>query len=306
MSELNWIIEEETDARLDKYIADHSDLSRTRVKELLNEGRITVDGKPVKGSFRLQPGQEIVIDLPEDRELDVIPQDIPLDILYEDSDIIVVNKPKGMVVHPAPGVYEGTLVNALLYHCKDLSGINGTIRPGIVHRIDKDTTGCIVACKNDLAHESIARQLQDKTCHREYQAIVMGNIPHDDGLIDAPIGRDPRDRQRMCVTDKNSREARTRFHVKERFGSATWVECALETGRTHQIRVHMKYIGHPVMGDEKYGKPCKYMDTEGQVLHASDLTLIHPRTGETMHFTAPLPAYFEELLSILRRECEQR
>ncbi|MBE6128542.1 MAG: RluA family pseudouridine synthase [Erysipelotrichaceae bacterium] len=302
MAELKWIVENGADERLDKYLADAGDFSRSRIQQLLKEERITVDGKTVRGSYRLKDGQEIVLDLPEDRNIDVLPQDIPLDILYEDSDIIVINKPKGMVVHPAPGVYEGTLVNALLYHCKDLSGINGYIRPGIVHRIDKDTTGCIVACKNDLAHESIAKQLEDKTCHREYQAIVMGNIPHDDGLVDAPIGRDPRDRQRMTVTEKNSREARTRFHVKERFGSATWVECFLETGRTHQIRVHMKYINHPVMGDEKYGKACRYMDTQGQVLHASDLTLVHPRTGETMHFSAPLPEYFEELLTILRKE----
>ena len=302
MALIKWTVEEDTDVRLDKYLADTHDLSRSRVQQLVKEGRIMVDGKPVKGSFKLKKDQVIECDIPEDREIDVLPQDIPLDILYEDSDIIVVNKGKGMVVHPAPGVYEGTLVNALLYHCKDLSGINGYIRPGIVHRIDKDTTGCIVACKNDLAHESIARQLEDKTCHREYQAIVMGNIPHDDGLIDAPIGRDPRDRQRMTVTEKNSREARTHFHVSERVYSATWVECALETGRTHQIRVHMRYINHPVMGDEKYGKPCRYMDTQGQVLHASDLTLVHPRTGETMHFHAPLPAYFEELLDILRKE----
>jgi len=302
MAELKWIVENGADERLDKYLADAGDFSRSRIQQLLKEERITVDGKTVRGSYRLKDGQEIVLDLPEDRNIDVLPQDIPLDILYEDSDIIVINKPKGMVVHPAPGVYEGTLVNALLYHCKDLSGINGYIRPGIVHRIDKDTTGCIVACKNDLAHESIAKQLEDKTCHREYQAIVMGNIPHDDGLVDAPIGRDPRDRQRMTVTEKNSREARTRFHVKERFGSATWVECFLETGRTHQIRVHMKHINHPVLGDEKYGKACRYMDTQGQVLHASDLTLVHPRTGETMHFSAPLPEYFEELLTILRKE----
>ncbi len=302
MAELKWIVEEQPDTRLDKYLADSKDLSRSRVQQLLKEGRITVDGRPAKGSLKLKAGQEIVCDIPEDREIDVLPQNIPLDVLYEDSDIIVINKPKGMVVHPAPGVYEGTLVNALLYHCHDLSGINGYIRPGIVHRIDKDTTGCIVACKNDLAHEGIAAQLEDKTCHREYQAIVMGNIPHDDGMVDAPIGRDPRDRQRMTVTEKNSREARTHFHVKERFGSATWIECALETGRTHQIRVHMKYINHPVMGDEKYGKACRYMDTQGQVLHASDLTLVHPRTGETMHFHAPLPEYFEELLTILRKE----
>ncbi|MBR2810212.1 MAG: RluA family pseudouridine synthase, partial [Solobacterium sp.] len=194
----------------------------------------------------------------------------------------------------------GTLVNALLYHCKDLSGINGVIRPGIVHRIDKDTTGCLVACKNDHAHTAIARQLEDKTCFREYHAIVTGVIANADGLIDAPIGRDPRDRQRMAVTEANSRDAVTHFHVLERFQNATYLTCRLETGRTHQIRVHMKYIRHPVMGDEKYGGRCPYMDTQGQVLHASMLTLVHPTTGETMTFHAPLPAYFEELLNILR------
>ena len=297
-----WKAETDQEIRLDRYLADHSDLSRTRIQELCSSGNIRVNGKTAKSSLKISDGDLIEADIPDDEPIDILPENIPLDILYEDSDIIVVNKPKGMTVHPAPGVYTGTLVNALLFHCRDLSGINGKIRPGIVHRIDKDTTGCIVACKNDMAHEAIARQLEDKTCHREYTAVVMGNIAHDDGLIDAPIGRDPRDRQKMCVIDTNSREARTHFHVEERFKGSTLLTCTLETGRTHQIRVHMKYIGHPVMGDEKYGKKCKYMDTQGQVLHAHSLTLVHPRTGETMRFEAPLPAYFEQLLDILRKE----
>ncbi len=297
-----WQGENSEEMRLDKYLAEQTELSRTRIQELCSSSLIRVNGKTAKSSLKVIAGDVIEAEIPDDEPIDVVPENIPLDILYEDSDIIVINKPKGMVVHPAPGVYSGTLVNALLYHCRDLSGINGKIRPGIVHRIDKDTTGCIVACKNDKAHEAVARQLEDKTCHREYTAIVMGNIAHDDGLIDAPIGRDPRDRQKMCVIDTNSRDARTHFHVEERFGGATLVTCTLETGRTHQIRVHMKYIGHPVMGDEKYGKKCRYMDTQGQVLHAHSLTLVHPSTGETMRFEAPLPAYFEELIGILRKE----
>ncbi|MBP3868414.1 MAG: RluA family pseudouridine synthase, partial [Solobacterium sp.] len=227
-------------------------------------------------------------------------ENIPLDILYEDSDIIVINKPKGMVVHPAAGVYSGTLVNALLYHCKDLSGINGVLRPGIVHRIDKDTTGCIVACKNDNAHRAIAAQLENKTCHREYLALCDGIIDHEEGLIDAPIGRDPKDRKKMTVIDKNSKPARTFFTVKERFSNHTLVDCRLETGRTHQIRVHMSYIHHPVTGDVVYGTSCRLMDTQGQTLHAYKLSLVHPTTGITMTFEAPLPAYFEELLDLLR------
>ena len=293
---------ENEDLRIDRWLGECTDLSRTRIQELAKEGKILVNGKAVRSSYKVQLNDEIVCDVPEDETADIVPEDIPLEILYEDADIIVVNKPKGMVVHPAPGNYSGTLVNALMYHCSDLSGINGRIRPGIVHRIDKDTTGCIVAAKNDKAHESIARQLEDKTCYREYAAVVTGVLNAGSGLIDAPIGRDPRDRQRMTVTEINSRPARTHFHVLEKFKNATYVECILETGRTHQIRVHMKYINHPVMGDEKYGKKCRYMDTQGQVLHARNLTLVHPSTGEEMRFEAPLPAYFEELLEILRKE----
>lgn len=303
MTKQQFNVEEETSVRIDKYLSEHSELSRTRVQELTKEKAILINGKVAKNSSKVTSGDMIECDIPENQELDVLPENIPLDILYEDNDIIVINKPKGMVVHPAPGNYTGTLVNALMYHCKDLSGINGVIRPGIVHRIDKDTTGCIVACKNDMAHTAIAKQLEDKTCHREYLTIVNGIIESEAGKINAPIGRDPRDRQRMTVTDKNSKDAITHFVVKERFLNSTFIECSLETGRTHQIRVHMRYMKHPVMGDTKYGGKCPYMDTQGQVLHAYKLTLVHPRTNELMTFTAPLPDYFNELLDILRKEC---
>ena len=301
MSNLTLIADEEN-IRIDRYLSLHSDLSRSFLQKLSEEGKILVNGKPVKSSYKTVLNDEIIVEVPEMQNLEALPENIPLDIHYEDSDLIVINKPKGMVVHPASGNYSHTLVNALLYHCKDLSGINGVLRPGIVHRIDKDTTGCIIVCKNDFAHVEIAKQLESKTCHREYRAIVMGNITHDSGMIDAPIGRDSRDRQKMTVTDKGSRDARTHFEVLERFGNSTYVECSLETGRTHQIRVHMKYINHPVMGDEKYGKKCAYMDTEGQVLHAYKISFIHPRTKEEMTFTAPLPDYFNKLLDILRKE----
>ncbi|MBQ1531809.1 MAG: RluA family pseudouridine synthase [Solobacterium sp.] len=302
MAKLRFEAAEDSGVRIDRYLSDVSDLSRSRVQALVKDGLITVNGKAVKSSYAVCAGDVIEADVPEDQPMDLLPENIPLDILYEDEDVIVINKPKGMIVHPASGIYTGTLVNALLYHCKDLSGINGVIRPGIVHRIDKDTTGCIVACKNDFAHTAIAAQLESKTCRRDYLAVVMGNIVHDDGLIDAPIGRDPADRQKMKVTDKASREARTHFHVLKRFKNSTYVECRLDTGRTHQIRVHMKYINHPVMGDLKYGKPCRYMDTQGQVLHAHRLTFVHPRTNETMVFEAPLPEYFRKLLTILEEE----
>ena len=291
---------EENGVRLDKYLTEHSDLSRSRIQTLCEQGAVSVNGKPAKSSLKLREGDAITADVPDDEPLDVKPENIPLDILYEDSDIIVINKPKGMVVHPAAGVYSGTLVNALLYHCTDLSGINGVLRPGIVHRIDKDTTGCIVACKNDQAHREIARQLENKTCHREYIALCDGVIDHDEGLIDAPIGRDPKDRKKMTVIETNSKEARTHFTVKERFADYTLVDCRLETGRTHQIRVHMKYIRHPVTGDTVYGSACRLMDTQGQALHAYRLSLIHPGTGEPMTFEAPLPEYFERLLAVLR------
>ncbi|MBR2067818.1 MAG: RluA family pseudouridine synthase [Solobacterium sp.] len=306
MAKLNWLVEEDIDLRIDKYLAKHSDLSRTRIQDLVSSGLVFVMDKPVKASYKVQLGDEIQCEVPEDIDLEVKAEDIPLDILYEDEDIIVINKPKGMVVHPAAGNQSGTLVNALLYHCKDLSGINGVIRPGIVHRIDKDTTGCIVACKNDHSHHEIANQLANKTCKRTYVGIVKGVIPHNDGIVDAPIARDTRDRQKMAVTDKNARNAITHFHVLERFSKATYMQFQLETGRTHQIRVHMKYINHPLLGDEKYGKKSKVFETQGQVLHASELELIHPTTKKPMHFYAPIPEYFENILEALRKDnaCE--
>ena len=277
-------------------------LTRSAAQRLLEEGAVTLEGRPVKKNYKTAPGDQLEAVLPDPEPVAILPQDIPLDVVYEDGDVIVVNKPVGLVVHPAPGHPDGTLVNALLYHCTDLSGINGVIRPGIVHRIDKETTGCIVACKNDEAHRSIASQLENKTCHREYLALVEGNIANEAGLIDAPIGRDRKDRQKMAVSEYNSKEAKTHFHVKERFGKYTLLDCSLETGRTHQIRVHMKYINHPVVGDDKYGHRCPLMDTQGQVLHAYRLTLKHPRTGRKMSFEAPLPEYFDRLLNILRAQ----
>ena len=304
MEELRFeIAEDMEDERIDKCISLLvEELSRSFIQKLIKDGNVLVNGKPVKGSFRVKCEDEVVFSVPESVEPDIEPENIPLDILYEDSDIIVVNKPKGMVVHPAPGHENGTLVNALLYHCHDLSGINGVLRPGIVHRIDKDTTGCLVAAKNDAAHRSLAKQLEDKTCHREYRAIVEGILDTDAAVIDAPIGRDPRNRQRMAVTDVHGRSARTHYRVLERFRDTTYIECKLETGRTHQIRVHMKYCGHPVLGDEKYGHKCKLMDTQGQVLHAYRLTLVHPSTGRTMVFESPLPEYFQQLLALLEKQ----
>lgn len=298
MSNLTLIADEEN-IRIDRYLSLHSDLSRSFLQKLSEEGKILVNGKPVKSSYKTVLNDEIIVEVPEMQNLEALPENIPLDILYEDSDLIVINKPKGMVVHPASGNYSHTLVNALLYHCKDLSGINGVLRPGIVHRIDKDTTGCIIVCKNDFAHVEIAKQLESKTCHREYRAIVMGNITHDSGMIDAPIGRDSRDRQKMTVTDKGSRDARTHFEVLERFGNSTYVECSLETGRTHQIRVHMKYIGYPLAGDPQYGPRKTIGGEHGQFLHAAILGFDHPKTGEYLEFSTPLPSYFEEALESL-------
>ena len=300
MTKQKWIVEEDVNIRIDKYLSDITEHSRTRIQDLADNNLLLVNDKPVKSSYKVVLNDVITCDIPELEEMTIEKENIPLDILYEDSDIIVINKPKGMVVHPAPGNYSNTLVNALLYHCEDLSGINGIMRPGIVHRLDKDTTGCIVACKNDKAHRSISEQLSTKTCKRTYLTIVKGVIEHNNGVINAPIGRDPNNRQKMKVTDKNSKEAITNFRVLERFKDSTYVECELETGRTHQIRVHMKYINHPVLGDDKYGSIFKPIETNGQVLHASSLKLIHPTTNEEMVFNAPLPEYFENVLEYLR------
>lgn len=301
MNQFELMIEEQQqNDRIDKIVsAFNSEWSRTQVQSWIKDGDITVNGNKIKPNYKGNLGDKIQIKIPEPEPLDVVPEEMNLDIYYEDVDVLVVNKPKGMVVHPAPGHLSGTLVNGLMDHCKDLSGINGVLRPGIVHRIDKDTSGLLMVAKNDVAHESLVNQLVDKTVTRKYKAIVHGVIPHDQGTIDAPIGRDKKERQSMTVTDENSKVAVTHFNVLERFKDFTFIECQLETGRTHQIRVHMKYIGYPLVGDPKYG-PKKTLDLGGQALHAGLLGFVHPRTNEYLEFEAPLPAYFEELLEKLR------
>ncbi|GBF11953.1 ribosomal large subunit pseudouridine synthase D [Tepidibacillus sp. HK-1] len=297
----DWIIEaEEATERIDKFLSEQfEEWSRSQIQQWIKEGNVTVNGRMVKANYKIQEDDEVVLQVPPQKELNIEPESIPLDIVYEDQDVIVINKPRGMVVHPAPGHYSGTLVNALLYHCKDLSGINGVLRPGIVHRIDKDTSGLLMAAKNDLAHESLARQLKDHDVHRIYLALVHGEIPHDLGTIDAPIGRDPHDRKKMTVIHKNSKHAVTHFVVKERFQGFTLVECKLETGRTHQIRVHMQYIGHPLVGDPLYGLK-KTLKIDGQALHAKTLGFKHPRTNEYLEFDSELPEDMQGLIEELR------
>lgn len=288
--------------RLDKYLADqYSEYTRSFLQKAIDIGCICVDGKTVKKSgYRLRGGESLVIDLPEPEVPVIEAEDIPLDILYEDDDVILVNKPKGMVVHPAAGHTTGTLVNALMYHCRDsLSGINGIMRPGIVHRIDKDTTGVLIACKNDRAHNDIAAQLKEHSITRRYYAIVCGGFGEDEGIVDAPIGRHPNERKKMAVNEKNGRHAVTHYRVLKRFRRYTWIECRLETGRTHQIRVHMSHIGHPLLGDTVYGPARQEYVLQGQTLHAYILGFRHPSTGQYVEVTAPLPAYFERLLQIL-------
>ncbi|MDM5189597.1 RluA family pseudouridine synthase [Bacillus sp. DX4.1] len=294
------VTEEQKSERIDKFVAGvNNEWSRSQVQQWIKDGVVTVNGNDIKGNYKVKVNDEIAIAIPEPEELDILPEDMNLEIYYEDADVLVVNKPRGMVVHPAPGHTRGTLVNGLMYHCTDLSGINGVMRPGIVHRIDKDTSGLLMVAKNDMAHESLVNQLVAKTVTRRYKAIVHGVIPHDKGTIDAPIGRDKKDRQSMTVEDKG-KNAVTHFHVLERFNNFTLVECRLETGRTHQIRVHMKYIGFPLAGDPKYG-PKKTMDINGQALHAGILGFNHPRTGEYIEFEAPIPQVFEEVLNDLRK-----
>ena len=303
MSENKIIIKaEEAGTRIDKFIADNlEDVSRSYIQKLIEDKLVTLNGSFVKAKYKVKTGDEFEVIIPDAKELDVVPESIPLDIIYEDDDILVVNKPKGMVVHPAPGHYTGTLVNAIMYHCKDnLSGINGVLRPGIVHRIDMNTTGSLLVCKSDKAHQIMADKFKVHDLTRKYHCIVHGNIKEDEGIINAPIGRHPIDRKKMSTKCKNGRNAITHFKVLERFGNYTYVECQLETGRTHQIRVHMASIGHAVLGDDVYGPSKCPFKLEGQTLHAKILGIEHPVTGEYMEFDAPLPEYFEKLLIKLR------
>lgn len=293
----------ESGTRIDRYLAEKdSGFSRSFIQKLLKDGQVTVGGKSAKSNYKVREDDSIHLEVPDSSEPDIVPEDIPLDILYEDEDVLIVNKPKGMVVHPAAGHYQGTLVNAVMAHCGDsLSGINGVMRPGIVHRIDKDTTGALLVCKNDTAHRDLAEQLKCHSICRRYRAVVQGNLKDDEGTIEGPIGRHPTDRKKMAINHKNGKDAVTHYKVLERFGQATYVECRLETGRTHQIRVHMASIGHPLLGDTVYGSSRNPYHLEGQALHAMILGFVHPRTGEYMEFTAPLPEYFVKLLSKLRK-----
>lgn len=288
--------------RIDKFLSNAApDISRSYIQKLIDGGSVTVNGNNVKSNYKANSGDQIIVCLPEPEPLDILPEDIPLDILYEDSDILVVNKPKGMVVHPSPGHYSGTLVNAVMFHCREnLSGINGVLRPGIVHRIDKDTTGSLLICKNDASHRELAEQLKNHDITRKYHAIVHGNLKQDTGIIDAPIGRHPADRKKMSVHAPHGRSAVTHYKVLERFRGFTYVECELETGRTHQIRVHMASTRHPILGDSVYGPAKCPFKLDGQTLHAKVLGIRHPSTNEYMEFDAPLPEYFLELLNKLR------
>ena len=300
MEERNKEVNENQNTRVDKYLSQiYPDLTRTHIQRLIDEGHVYVNGKKTKSNYKVKLGDQIFIEETPDQDLDVKPEAMDLDIVYEDEDVIVVNKPKGIVVHPAPGALSHTLVNGLLYHCQDLSGINGVLRPGIVHRIDKDTSGLLIVAKNDAAHVSLSEQLSKKEVSRKYIALVHGVIEHETATIDAPIGRDPKDRQKMCVTAHNSKDAITHIRVMERFKEYTLIDCKLETGRTHQIRVHMQYIGYPIVGDEKYSYK-KTMKTHGQLLHAYELTFTHPRTQQAMTLNAPLPDEFQAILTELR------
>ena len=288
--------------RIDAFVARSAGLTRSAVQKLLEDGRVTCGDKPLKKNDKTTVGREVCVDIPEAVEVDIVPQNIPLDVVYEDEHVIVVNKPVGMVVHPAPGHPDGTLVNALLYHCgKSLSGINGELRPGIVHRIDRDTSGLIIAAKNDAAHLALAAQLQDHTLARTYLAVAVGGFKEDEGTVNAPIGRHPVDRKKMAIDRKNGREAVTHWTVLERYPGYTLVECRLETGRTHQIRVHMASVGHPLLGDVVYGAKKPYPGLAGQCLHARKLKFIHPATGKPVEVECPLPDWFEQVLEKLRK-----
>lgn len=299
---IEFVIEEKSvGERIDKFLSDSlPDLSRSYIQKLIKDGQVTVNNKIVKANYKMAAGDLLCMEEPELQEPDIEAENIPLDVLYEDADLLVVNKPKGMVVHPSAGHYSGTLVNALMYYCKDdLSGINGVMRPGIVHRIDMDTTGSLLVCKNDFTHNDIAEQLKVHSITRVYHAIVHGILKEDEGTINAPIGRHPVDRKKMSINHKNGKEAITHYKVLKRFKNFTYIECQLETGRTHQIRVHMSSISHPLLGDEVYGPAkCPYK-LQGQTLHAKTIGIKHPRTGEYLEVDAPLPEYFMDLLKKL-------
>lgn len=286
--------------RADVGLATLLDLTRSNMQRLLEEGRAVRGSKVLKSNYKLKLGEEIIVTLPEPQPLDVQPENIPLDIIYEDEDVVVVNKARGMVVHPAAGNYSGTLVNALLYHCKNLSGINGVIRPGIVHRLDKDTSGIMICAKNDAAHLSLSKQIQEKTAQRTYLAVVRGNIKTDSGVIETLIARDKNDRKKMAVVKEDGRNAVTEYEVLERFGKYTIVRCKLRTGRTHQIRVHMEYLGYPLVGDPKYSPMKTPFAIKGQALHSQTLEFTHPRTGERLRFEAPLPEDMHKIVTRLR------
>ena len=289
--------------RLDKFLSNiYPDLSRSFFQKLIKNQQVLVNGSPEKASYQVNLLELVSVEIPDAVPVSIEPEDIPLDILYEDDDVLIVNKPKGMVVHPSAGHYSGTLVNAIMFHCKDsLSGIGGEIRPGIVHRIDMDTTGALIVCKNDASHAKIAAQIKEHSVNRIYAGIVCGNIKEEEGTIEGAIGRHPKKKKKMAVNEKNGKPAVTHFKVLERFGNYTYMEFKLETGRTHQIRVHMAKIGHPLLGDTLYGSShCAFKHLQGQTLHAGTIGFIHPKSGEYMEFSAPLPEYFEKLLKILQ------
>ncbi len=293
--------EESKDLRLDVFLKQNiEEISRTYIQKLIKDGYANVNGTVPKTNYKVNSGDKVCLNVPETEEPDIVAQEMPLDIVYEDDDVILINKPKGMVVHPAAGHYTGTLVNGLMHHCKDnLSGINGVLRPGIVHRIDMDTTGILIACKNDVAHQKISEQLKEHSITRRYRALVYGVIKEDEGVVNAPIGRHPIDRKKMAINLKNGKNAITHYQVLERFREYTYIECELETGRTHQIRVHMASLHHPLVGDQVYGPEKNPFHLQGQCLHAMVLGFVHPRTHEYMEFCADLPQYFSELLKKL-------
>ncbi len=305
MEQREFVVEQETAGqRIDRFLSgEDTGLSRSALQALVADGHVLCNGRLVAKSLKLKAGDTIVLEIPDAKPIEAVPQDIPLEIVYEDEHLLVVNKPKGMVVHPAPGNPDGTMVNALLWHCAGrLSGIGGAIRPGIVHRIDKDTSGLLVVAKTDAAHQALTEQMSVHSIHRVYHAVVYGNLKEDTGFVEAPIGRDPKDRKKMAVTQQNSKYAYTGWQVLERFGNFTYIACKLKTGRTHQIRVHMASIGHPLAGDAVYGPKNCIRSLNGQCLHAKELGFVHPATGEWMQFDSSLPDWFQDYLSRLRKE----